>query len=107
MGTELAQSIDIGTKSPITITGPLVGISKLADVFNIVLSFLFPFIGIVLLLQFLMAGYTLIRSDGTPEKIKEGKYRITYAILGLAILVAAYLIARLVAFVLGFGGELF
>ena len=107
MHTVLAQSVEIGTKSPITIVGPLVGVNKLADVFNIILSFLFPLVGIILLVEFVLAGYFIIRSDGTPEHVKEGKYRITYAILGLFILVASYLIVRLVTYVLGFGGELF
>ncbi len=107
MNDVLAQSVEIGDKNPIRIIGPLVGIGKLADVFNVVLSFLFPLVGIVLLYEFVMAGYVLIRSDGAPDKVKEGKYRMTYAMLGLVILVAAFMVAKLVAFILGFGGDIF
>lgn len=107
MDNVLAQSIKVGNKSPLEINGPLVGISKLSDVFNVVFSFLFPFIGIVLLVQFFYSGYCLIRSDGDPAKIKDAKYRMTYAVLGLFILVSSFLITKLVAYILGFGGDLF
>ncbi|OGK16894.1 hypothetical protein A2690_03460 [Candidatus Roizmanbacteria bacterium RIFCSPHIGHO2_01_FULL_39_12b] len=107
MNTVLAQSVEVGTINPIKIIGPLVGINRLSDIFNVILNFLFPIVGIILLYEFIMAGYVILRSDGTPDKIKEGKQRIVYAIMGLAILVSAYLIVRIVAYILGFGGELF
>lgn len=107
MENVLAQSLEVGTKSPLVIKGPLVGINKLSDVFNVIFSFLFPFVGILLLVQFLYSGYCLIRSDGDAGKIKDAKYRMTYAVIGLFILVSAFLITRLVAYILGFGGDLF
>lgn len=107
MDNVLAQSLKVGTKSPLDIKGPLVGINKLSDVINIVLSFLFPFIGVILLIQFVYAGYCFIRSDGEAGLVKEAKYRMTYSVIGLFILISAFLITRIVVYIFGLGGELF
>ena len=46
-------------------------------------------------------------SQGNPEKIKAGQGKITAGIIGFALLIASFLITRLIAFVFGLGGGIF
>ena len=107
MKSLLAQSVDIGIKNPISARGPLVGINTLSDLINVLFSFIYPFIGVVLLLYFIKVGITILRSNGEKEKIKEAKDAIINLLIGFVLFVAAYFVVKLITYVLGFGGELF
>jgi len=101
MKPNLAQSINIGGQP---ITGPLQGINSLGDVVNRVMLFLVPLAGIILLFVFLWGGYDLMMSQGAPDKLKAAQGKIVTGLIGFILLVAAYLIVRLIATIFGFGG---
>lgn len=89
------------------IKGPLVGIEKLADVINIVFSFIFPAFGLLLLVYFIYAGLEMMLSEGDSNKVQSAKRKFTHTIVGFAIFVLTYLFIKFLAFILGINSELF
>lgn len=45
------------------------------------------------------AGYTVITAGGEPEKVQQAQQTATSAIIGLLIVVTAFLVVRLLAFI--------
>ncbi|OGK22034.1 hypothetical protein A3C23_03040 [Candidatus Roizmanbacteria bacterium RIFCSPHIGHO2_02_FULL_37_13b] len=100
------------SSGPFEIQGPLVGpngtpINTMADVISIVLKFLIPFAGILLFVYLVWGGFTLLTSQGEPEKIGSGKKKITYAIFGFILLVFSYLLVGIISRILGVGLGIF
>lgn len=112
MSNTLTQSLQIlpgggaGTPSPISVSGPLVGINTIGDLINVLTSFLYPFASLILFFVLILGGYDILLSRGDPEKVKSGKLKITAGIVGYILLGLAYLISRLLGYVFGVGGEL-
>jgi len=57
--------------------------------------------GVVLLFLIVFAGFTIISAGGNPQKVKQGQDMITAGVLGFIIVVAAFLIVRLIERSLG------
>ncbi len=90
----------------VCITGPLKGpsglpINTLADVINILLSFLIPLAAIILFFVLVWGGYQFMFSQGNPEKIKSAKGKLTTGIVGFILLILAYFIATFVGTIFG------
>jgi len=51
--------------------------------------------------MFIVAGYTFLTASGDAEKVKKAQNTATYASFGIVIIVVAYLIVKLVSFILG------
>jgi TRAP-type C4-dicarboxylate transport system permease small subunit len=100
----LAQQIVIDEK---TIEGPL-AFNTLGEVISRVVNvFLIPIASVILLLVFIWAGYDFMMSEGNPEKIKSAQAKITSGIIGLVLLISAFLIVRVVELILGFRSGIF
>jgi TRAP-type C4-dicarboxylate transport system permease small subunit len=83
--------------------GPLVGMNTLGDVVNKLMSFLVPLASIVLFIVLIMGGYDFLMSQGNAEKIKSGRAKITAGIIGFILIALAFVITKLVAYILGLG----
>lgn len=73
-----------------------------ADIINTVLPFVFVIAGLTLFVMFFFGGFTIFVSAGNPEKIKQGQQMIVNALIGFAIIFAAYWIIELLQYSLGF-----
>lgn len=95
----LAQTLNInGTE----IKGPLDSrIQTLGDLVSRILSFLMPMAGIILLFVLIWGGYDFMMSQGNPEKLKGAQAKITSGLVGFFLLIASYLIVRLIAAIFG------
>jgi len=51
--------------------------------------------------MFISAGYTYLTAGGDPEKVTKAQSTATYASLGIVVIVIAYLMVKLVSFILG------
>lgn len=60
--------------------------------------------GFALLLYLVFGGFELMTSAGNPDKAAGGKAKITNALIGFAIVFAAYWIVQIVGTVLGLEG---
>ena len=98
----LAQQFKI---NGVAIQGPMDNkYSTLGAVINrVVGSFLIPIAAVILFIIFLWGGYEFVISQGSPEKIKSGRAKITAGIIGFVLLIAAYVIVKLLAFIFGLG----
>ncbi|PJC30121.1 hypothetical protein CO051_07380 [Candidatus Roizmanbacteria bacterium CG_4_9_14_0_2_um_filter_39_13] len=112
MNKILAQSLNFQVGPPpasgtpaqtVAIEGPLKGINSLADIVTIIMSFLYPFAGVILLFVFIWGGYDLLTSHGEPEKLNSGRAKITSGIIGFVLLAISYVLARVLGFIFGVG----
>lgn len=71
--------------------------SGIGFIINTVLNYLFPLLGIVLLIYLIFGGFTYMTSTGDPKKIQSAKLTLTYALAGFAIFIAAYWVVLFVA----------
>lgn len=95
----LAQQLDVGGQ---TVQGPLdPQLQNLGDVVNRLVSFIFPLAIVLLFFVFVWGGYDYMMSQGSPERIKNGQAKIKTGIIGFLILVFAFLIVRIFAFIFG------
>lgn len=103
MDNVFAQSLNIqtGDKSTVNIQGPLKDISGIADIINIVLSFLIPLAALILFFVFVAAGYDFLFSRGNPEKIKSAQAKMTTGTIGFALLALSYFLVRAIAAIFG------
>lgn len=106
MHNYLAQKICIGTScvsGPLPTSGPN-KISTLSDLVNRVVQFLIPLAAVILLLVFIWGGYEFMVSQGSPDKIKSAQAKFTTGIIGLVLLLLAYIIVKVISSIFGLGG---
>ena len=87
----------------ISVHGPLVGIENLSDILTVLMSFFYPFAGVILLFVCIWGGYDLMTSHGEAEKLNSGRSKITAGIIGFVLLAASYTLARVIGFIFGVG----
>jgi len=73
---------------------PLYGFT---DIFGRILGILIPLGGIALFVMLIIGGFYFITSSGVPQKVEGAKATITYAIAGIVLLAAAFLIVQVIA----------
>jgi len=97
----IAQNV---TLNGISIQGPLdSSYNSIGSIINNVVPFVISIAGILLFFILMWGGYDYIMSQGTPEKLKTANAKITAAIVGFILLVLAFLITRVIAYVFGVG----
>ena len=77
--------------------------TTLGTIVSLLLAYILPLAGIVLLLFLLFAGFQFLTSAGDPKKVEQAKERLTSALVGFVIVFAAYWIVQIVGAVLGLG----
>lgn len=70
-------------------------------VFARILSITLSLAGVALFIMLVVGGFKYLTSGGDPETAAGAKKTMTYAILGLALMIGAYLIFRILEFFLG------
>lgn len=102
-----AQEVEIAGQ---VIRGPLNGrniigrpVENLGDLLSLFLAFIYPLAGLFILYFLLLAGYRLIMSRGDMGKVAEAKKIIVNLILGMGILISAFVISRLLSLSFDFG----
>ncbi len=72
-----------------------------SEVISAIFTYAIPFAGILMLLMIVLGGYTLMISAGNPEKIAEGKSRITMGIGGFILVFLNWFILRVLEVIFG------
>lgn len=70
-------------------------------IFQSVLNWLITFAGVVALFFIIYAGIKYVRSGGDQEKIKSARETLTYAIIGLVIILLSFGIINLIGAITG------
>lgn len=71
-------------------------IADLGTVFGNVVKSLLGFAGIVLFILLLAGGFKYITSGGDPKAVESARNTLTYAIIGLIVILLSYLILVLI-----------
>jgi len=74
----------------------VVMISSLQTLFTNVVGVIIALAGVALFIMFVVAGFSFLFSGGDPKKLEQARGTLTNAIIGLVVIVAAYLILRLI-----------
>jgi len=77
-------------------------IQSLQTLFTNVLSVVVALAGVALFIMFVVSGFTFLFSGGDPKKLEQARGTLTNAIVGLVVIVAAYLILRLIGVFTGY-----
>ncbi|MCX7996202.1 MAG: pilin [Patescibacteria group bacterium] len=79
-------------------------IQNIGDIVNIVLPFLYGIAGVILFLVIIWGGYDILFSAGNADKVGAGRMKIISGLIGFVLLVVAYLLARIFAYMFGLSG---
>jgi hypothetical protein len=71
-------------------------LTSLESLFSNAVQAVVALVGVALLVMFFVAGFSFIFSGGDPKKLEQAKGTLTNAIIGLVIIVAAYIILNFV-----------
>ena len=76
-------------------------LDKLGDVFGSLVSALLALGGVVLFIMLLSGGFKFLTSGGDPKAVEGAKKTMTYAIIGVVLLAASYLILKILSDITG------
>src|SRR3990167_8869616 len=94
---QLAFQIGPANFSPASIYGSTTGFGKLASDIILILT---STAGALSLAFIIIAGIKFVTSGGDPKKLASASSTLTYAIIGLAVTILAFVILRIVQFFL-------
>ncbi len=77
------------------LTNPL-GTTDLTVIIARLIQAILGITGAIALLMFIWGGFQWLISAGSPEKVKKGKETLTWAVIGLAVIVGAYMLVSAV-----------
>lgn len=62
-------------------------------------------IGVIyFIINFILAGYHMISSQGDPKKFEEAQKSLTYSLLGIALIFIVFAIIKLIGYIFGIDG---
>lgn len=93
----LLAQVDFSKES----VNPIAKFSSIASFTNILIPFLMIAGGLISLSMLLLGAYRYLTSEGNPEKISKAQSVILYAIIGLFLIVASFVITRVIGAILG------
>ncbi len=76
-------------------------ITCIPAVLKLLIQSLLLFAGIVAIFLIIQSGAKFVLSSGDPKKVEEARNGLIYALLGLLLIAAAYLLVNLVSFFTG------
>lgn len=106
MNKILLSQLKIGNQ---TIDSPLVDkngnqYQNLGQIIGAVTNFLIPIGAVILLFVLIWGGYDFMLSQGSPDKIKSARSKIVSGIVGLVLMVFAFIIAKFISYLFDING---
>jgi len=80
------------------VDNPVPQFYEISDIINKILPYAFTLAGILLFILLLTSGFEFLTSAGDEKKLGQAKGRITAALVGFIIIVAAYWLTQIVEF---------
>ncbi len=78
--------------------------TSLAMILNVIIPNIILVAGVLLFLMLIYMGFQYMSSDGNPDKLKKVKATLNMSLIGFGIILASYLLVKLIASLLGIGG---
>lgn len=79
-------------------------IQCLVPLFQNVVTAVIQIAAIALFVMFVIGGFNILMSGGDPKRMEQGKNTLTYAIIGIVVMVLAYLIIQIIGNFTGVSG---
>lgn len=79
-----------------------IGPITLTEIVNRILPIFYGVVGLILFMLFLYAGFLWLTSTGDPDKIRKATDTMLNAVIGIAIVMFAYLATRIIGGLFGF-----
>ncbi len=76
-------------------------LSDLSIYLSHLLQALVPLTGFLAFIMILVGGFQILTAGSNPENLEKGKKTLTYAIIGLALIVLSWLILKTIAYLTG------
>lgn len=76
---------------------PPAQISDIVTVLKNIITILAPAAGVAFFIMLLVGGYKFITSGGDPKAVGSARATLTYAVIGIILVVASWLILQLIA----------
>jgi hypothetical protein len=89
------RSVGSNTVTPKELPNPL-GTDNPNILVGNIINFILGFVGTIALVLFIYGGFTWMLSAGSTDKVKKGKNIIIWAVIGLFVVFAAYILVRFV-----------
>ncbi|KKU82963.1 MAG: hypothetical protein UY10_C0018G0002 [Microgenomates group bacterium GW2011_GWA2_47_8] len=80
-------------------------IQSLETLFGNVVGVIVQLSVVALFIMFIVAGFSFLFSGGDAKKLEQARGTFTNAIIGLVVVIAAYLILRIISVFTGVAGE--
>ncbi|HUD19192.1 MAG TPA: pilin [Patescibacteria group bacterium] len=77
--------------------GDVATVQSLEGLFTNVVNVVIALAGVALLLMFVIAGFSFLFSQGDQKKLEQARGTLTNAVIGLVVIVAAFLIIRIIS----------
>ncbi|OGM14927.1 hypothetical protein A3A76_02245 [Candidatus Woesebacteria bacterium RIFCSPLOWO2_01_FULL_39_23] len=77
--------------------------TTIGDIISLLLTYIFPIIGLVLLVYLIYGGFKFLLSAGNPDNAKSAQQVITMALVGFIIIFVSYWVVKIAAIILGIG----
>jgi hypothetical protein len=74
-------------------------ITDLSKLSNVLLPLVYIGAALMLLGLFIYAAFLYIQSSGDPTAVKEAQQTMSYAVLGIIVIIVAYVLVRLIAYI--------
>lgn len=71
---------------------------NIADIINKLIPYFFTFAGIALLVVLIASGFSYLTSGGDEKKVSQAQGKITAALAGFIIIIAAYWLTQIVEY---------
>ncbi len=90
-----------GNISGIPADAPITGWENIGDIISRLLTYIYPLAGMAAFVYLLWGGIHLMIAAGNEEGIREGKAKITNALVGFLIIFVSYWLVQILGTILG------
>jgi hypothetical protein len=88
--------VDFGNKD----INPIAKYSSIGSFTDVIIPLMMIAGGLISLIMLLLGAYKYLTSEGNPEKISKAQSTIIYAIIGLFLIVASFILTKVIGWVL-------
>lgn len=93
--SEAALAINL---SGVQVSNPLGSNTTFFDILKVIVNWLLGLVGVLALLALVIGGARMIVSFGNEDGVRSGKRIITWAVIGLTVVILSYAIIAIVSF---------
>lgn len=86
----VAQDLITPADNPSAVSGATGGESSFRSIVLTIVNFILGFLGLVAVLFVIYGGFLYVTSAGNGEKVDQGKKIITYAVVGIVIILISF-----------------